>query len=456
MLPVFLFILRRWQRGLYFLVLWIPFSGIPTLLSNYSPIALLFKDFALVLPMYLGFFLLLDKQKKFNGIPKHFHRLLFAYIFLILIQVLNPSLKSYLMGFIGLKVWLYYMPLMIISYAAIETRADLQKLLRLIVSVSWVPATVGLSQWFLSIQFGYKATMQMFYGAAAKTATQGFQSFNYGIPIFRLPSTFSFTSQYSTYLWVALLSGFMLSMLDEKKKWRNFGQLTVVFMTFASFFSGARGAFFFIPLILLLCYALHRSAGKALTTLLAAVTIFLPIATYFGMQNMILLENVWKLLVHYSEASLQREFLKALEFTWLGLGTGMNTIAARYGCPDAHGCTIGIENYYGKAVIELGIAGFVLLVAWQISLILTSLRCCKQLQSSELRAVAAASTALFIVMFISNVKSFRLDYEPLNMYYWIFAGFLLRMNAFVVERQQSHSLAVLHNEEAQGKGQQHE
>ena len=44
----------------------------------------------------------------------------------------------------------------------------------------------------------------------------------------------------------------------------------------------------------------------------------------------------------------------------------MNTIAARYACAGEASCKIGIENYYGKAVIELGLIGAIVLAVFLV------------------------------------------------------------------------------------------
>ena len=232
------------------------------------------------------------------------------------------------------------MPLILITYAFIRDRVDLQNALRVIVATSWIPGCVGIVEWILCTMFGFRPTMLMIYGSPASAATQGFQSFNYGITLFRIPSTFTFAAQYSTYLWVALLASFILSYLDSKAHWRKFAVCTLCMVITASFLSGARGAFFFIPLLLFLSFSFQRGMPAALGILSLTMLIFMPAGYLIGFDLQALYSNVGQLLGHYSEASLQTEFSKAVDMAPFGLGTGMNTVAARYACAGAASCKI--------------------------------------------------------------------------------------------------------------------
>lgn len=72
-------------------------------------------------------------------------------------------------------------------------------MLRVTVAIAVIPCTVGILEFVLSAAFGYRATMTAIYGSAAAAATQQFGTFSMGADFYRIPSTFTYVSQYSGY-----------------------------------------------------------------------------------------------------------------------------------------------------------------------------------------------------------------------------------------------------------------
>ncbi|GAG83772.1 unnamed protein product, partial [marine sediment metagenome] len=62
----------------------------------------------------------------------------------------------------------------------------------------------------MSMTFGYRETMQAFYGPAAAGATQYFTRFYVGALFFRIPSTFSFVVQYFGYTLAMIVPAYSL------------------------------------------------------------------------------------------------------------------------------------------------------------------------------------------------------------------------------------------------------
>ncbi len=448
-LPVTLIILRRWQYGLFLLLAYIPISGVAIVLTGYSPLAVLFKDFAFIAPMYIGFFWFIRERESPRGIPRAFAGMIWLHVFLVLVQMFNPNASSLLVSLIGAKVWLFYIPLMLVAYNFVNSRERLCELLRPAVVMSWIPMSIGLLQWILCSSIGYRETMRMFYGASASAATQGFARFDFGITLFRIPSTFSFSAQYSTYLWAAILMAHMLAYLDPSKKWRRFAKISFAVAIVAYLFSGARGAFFFVPLLLGTVYSLQFGFRGIVKVLAVIVFAWFTLSYAVGVDTVKLAKNIQTLLGHYHRELVVNEMVKAYDLAPLGMGTGMNTIAARYAFTAddfARKKLVGIESYYGKAMVELGLFGLISFLIWQITLIAQALRVNARTRSKELKAVTASIAGLVIIMAVSNFKSFRMDFDPLNMYYWIFIGVLFRIRSInSMERKHPESKDVSAN-----------
>jgi hypothetical protein len=128
----------------------------------------------------------------------------------------------------------------------------------------------------------------------------------------------------------------------------------------------------------------------------------------------------------------------------LGRGVGANTIAARHGLDPAsavlfQGGYAMVENYYAKAVIELGAVGLVVLVLCAVLMLIACLLVQRRLVSRPLKNVAACGTALTAFVMMLSVKGAALDSEPLNYYYYLLLGMVFALPH--VERQMTAAVA---------------
>src|SRR5262249_25765649 len=142
----------RWQRGFYGLLIYLPFAGVVTLAFSPWQAPLLFKDLLFLLPAYLGFFtrLALCRESLYH-LPRLPIGLMVALGLLVVAQMANPGVENRLMGLIGLKVWLFYLPLFLLSFALVASERDLFLLLHLLVGLSLIPAIIGITQAVLAM-----------------------------------------------------------------------------------------------------------------------------------------------------------------------------------------------------------------------------------------------------------------------------------------------------------------
>ncbi len=421
-------ILRRWQRGVVMLLVYMPFAGVVTLSLYPSPLPTLFKDFFFVIPAYLVFLLTRKSGVSQGHVPGSIILAMLALAALVLLQSFNPGVANWMVAAIGAKVWLFYLPLIFLAFAMVKSRDDLIRLLRLMVAIAWIPCGVGIVQWLASITFGYQATMTAFYGAAAEGATQGFASFDVGGTFFRIPSTFTFVTQYFGYTLSMIVPSYALMKMDPSRKWRRFAAASFWLVILASFMSGARAAFLFVPILLALIYLLE---GKLMGVIKIAIMLPLALlaALYIaGIDPVIMFNTMLELVLTYSDEIAKQGLLDAITTAPLGVGTGINTGAARFAF-DNPGIIFGygVENYYAKAVYELGIIGLVIVIALFLFLIIHGYRIHRRIQDSGLRSCSAAILAFIVTMALNSFKGWQIDLDPINVYFWVFSGFLLKL-----------------------------
>jgi hypothetical protein len=420
-----------WRRMVYGLLLLAPFTGIPILLSGHNPVALVLKDLLFIAPLYFSLFLIHPREVKAAHVPSLVILALALLAAIVLLQCLNPGVTVMMAALIGTKVWLLYVPLVFVMGAMVRNQEDHVRLLRLMLVLAVIPCAVGLVQWFFAVTAGYRETMQAFYGRAAEEATQGYAEFDYGGSYFRIPSTFSFVAQYYGFLQSMLVVSHVAWKTDPSFKWRQFAKLVFFTVMISSFLCGQRGAYIFVPMLIVAFYLLDgRLKG------MVAVIVMVPLLVFGaldmgGVDPLQVLSDTHELTGRYGEEIALGSPVQALGKVPLGIGTGANTNAARYAFPGQQipGGTLGFNNesYYTKAIIELGVPGLLVVVGLFAALIAAGFQARSRARLPSIKTAAAAYTAFAIVIAIQNLKGWSIDLDPINVYLWIFAGILFKL-----------------------------
>jgi hypothetical protein len=423
--------MQSWRLSILLLVAYLPVSGVVwvALYPTTGPAALA-KDFLFVIPAYAGFFgwyLTTKRGFAVPGLPLAPIGLLAA---LVLIGLLNPSLPSMPVGLVGVKVWLFYIPMIFLGYHLIRTRGDLDRLINLMCLTAILPAVVGVVEAVL-VYTGHANTVYSLYGAAASTVTQQYASVDVGGGTFlRVPSTFSFVAQYYIFMTVMVGIGYAWWRSATPGSGRRlFRFCTWLLFIVAVMTSGARGALAFVPLLLVAILVIEGRVGapslRALVALAAGglVMIALVGANPVGAVGS-LLDNA-RSQVHTVVISGATE---AAQHPLAGLGPGSDTNAARYVSEQQFSLTNPWqESYLAKIVLELGVGGLVLAAAVYGSILWRGLRLNSRLRDPGLRVVSAAILGLMVWAIAYTVKAQYLDFDPLNVYYWLLTGVLFKL-----------------------------
>jgi hypothetical protein len=360
----------------------------------------------------------------------------------VTVQALNPALPNKLVGLIGLKVWLLYIPLYFIGYHLVTDRESLRRVLKVVSLAAIVPAAVGLVEAVL-IYGGRAGLVYSLYGNAASAATQEFAHMEYagGGVSRRIPSTFSFVTQYYTFLaaMIAVTYAWWQGFLVGTRHARR-GAALWALMLAAAFLCGARGAFFFVPLLVLLTLLIERGLARiASFRMLAPIAIFACAVALFGAKGTSVVTATFDTARLEFQNVFVDGFRSAFNLTWLGLGTGADTNATRYAFSTQNQFTAvhgtWYESWYVKAALELGIVGLVIVVCLIATLIVRGLRAHRDLRDRRLRAVSAAILAYLIWNAVYGVKGQYIDLDPTNVYFWLLAGVAAKL--VTIERREA-------------------
>lgn len=415
----------RWRWAVGALILFLPFAGALSLALSDLPWAVLLKDLLFVLPAYVGFVAAAPWQHgEDRAVPAS---VLAGVAFLGLITVIQAArtaVESPQVALIGLKVWPLYVPLIFLPRYMIRTRRHSDFWLRTIVATAGVPAAVGVTQAIL-IYAGYADVVYGMYGENAAKVTQNFVDLGVteDFTVRRIPSTFSFVGQYYSFLFCIFPLTMALWFGDSSPAWRRIGVMSTVLIAVAGVTSGARGFLIWMPAQVITMLLLSRKWKIALgATPLVAGLLLLANARVAGSVSAIL-SLAWDYV--FRVTYLQFE---AVGGGWvLGHGLGTNTGAARYVMGDDVQIGAGVEVWYAKQLYELGIVGLLATVALWFALLRGAFRASRDLQQSALRFAAAGLLTFFITAVGNLLKAPFIDLDPMNVYFWLFAGWLLAL-----------------------------
>jgi hypothetical protein len=430
--------LADWRRSVYGLVAYLPFSGVASvLLYPRTAPAVLAKDFLFVIPAYVGFLVQHVSARRpmsFRGAPIW---LLASFAVLVLAQAFNPSLPSAAVAAIGAKVWLFYIPLCFLGYHLVRDRRDLHRILGVLSLAAVIPALVGIAEALL-IYAGNGALVYSAYGHAAASVTQEFAEFNLagGAVLRRVPSTFAFVAQYFSFTisMVAVTYAWWRGVL-AKTRLAVVGTAVWLLLLLAGFLSGARAAFLFVPLLVIFILVLEGPRARlGLARIMAPAVVLVCVAVVIlGSSARAVLVHAWETGLGEFGEIFVNGFRRGFALTLTGLGTGIDTSAARHAFAqsDQFGAVNGFwyESWYVKVLLELGVAGLVIVALLYGKLVITALRRHARLRDPGLRAVSASVLALLIWNVIFNVKAQYMDIDPMNVHFWLLLGLLFKLPA---------------------------
>jgi hypothetical protein len=431
-----------WKRSIFWLVAFLPYSGLFIIATypNQGPATLL-KDVWFIVPAYLGFIGVYVLRRRPMRVPGFPVALAAVFALLVAIQMLNPSIPNVLVGLIGAKVWLLYIPLAFLGYHLIGDKGDLERLLRIMCFAAVIPCAIGIIEAIL-VNTGSANLVYGWYGSAASAVTQGFADVGEGTTtVLRVSSTFSFVSQYYlfTLSMVAVAYAYWRGFLARRAGGEFLGLTLFVLVIFAALLTGARGAILTVPAMILVILALDGIRLKAWTWLLAATALTLiGAAAVFGTTVSDLVDQVVNHGIGQFTIATVDGFRHALSETFVGLGAGVDTVSARYALPEFDPYALiggGVEeSWWVKAVLELGVVGLIVAACLLLTVLVRVIRASRRLLDPQLRAVAAALVALLVLIVVNNLKGSYLDLDPTNVFFWLFVGVLLKLPA-LDERQ---------------------
>ena len=443
-LTIFIFN-KNWKNICKILMILFPFFGfISGNLEPYSNtrITSIFYDFIFVIPIYLTLFKLKLSEGFFGMMD---NRLKISYFFLALIvfiQLFNPYNGLPIFAkLIGLKVWVFYILFITVGYYFIEKKEDVIKICKVISITSFVPLLIALLQYFLTLTLGYEKAMSLFYTPEmAKNITHNFGYFNisYTFEIFRIPSTFSFITQFANYILFIIVPALTSLYFSENKKEKIFFTILIFLILVVGIVCGARGMFIYLPIFFIYYWIISSQFFKVLIYFFSSIILIYLINSFHFFNLNIYIDYIYYLFNYYSGSVLRGGFDFFLE-NLLGNGTGTATPqvinitgeSIRIGPNMDAGKIIDFQNYSEsyifKVINELGFFGVIAVCMVYINTAKMLINYLKEEKDRRYKIFTSALLAFYFMMITISFKGPMMDIFPSSFLIFFFIGMSLKL-----------------------------
>jgi hypothetical protein len=441
-------IISDWRSGVYLFMLWLLFEDLVRKYTGNNMYVYFTKD-ALVGVTYLVF--LKTARPRVSFLPPALRFSLGLFVLLGLAQIFNPNSPSLVYGALGMKLYLYYVPLMYVSYALLRTELDLRRLLFVSMGAAGIIALVGIAQSVIGLDFlNPKGGVDIDELGHLTRFTPS------GVAVPRPPSVFVSDGRFAQYILLAFILGLgtVGYLLLRGKGGRKLVFPCVGLVALASIMSGGRGCFVYVVATALLIpagllwgapsnsadtyrlfKAIRRTFVVVALTLAVGATLFpkeigAPLSFYretvlLDSKDSETLNRTWDYpLANFLAAFSDREWV-------MGHGIGTASLGVQYvshllGQPAPQ---IGVESGWGTLITESGILGLILWLAWATAFLFSAIKVTLQLKGKPTFPIALAIVWFSFLLLFTFTWGSMVVYQNfvLNAYFWLLAGVLFRL-----------------------------
>jgi hypothetical protein len=449
-------ILNNWRNGLYFFLAWLLYEDFARKYLGNNMAIYFAKDF-LLLVVYLSFFGAYRRRKVAAFRPPFLVPLL-LFVWFGVMQIFNPASTHIVYGLLGFKLFFYYVPLLFVGYALVNSEAEVRRFFFVNLTLATVIVSLGIAQAILGHTFLNPVNLaEEIRGLSTNYRVAPIS----GDILYRPNSVFVSNGRFGNFLMVTwlLVFGFSGYLLLRHRRGRAFASVVLsltaaalvlcavrsdLLWSLGSTLVGAVAFFWGVPWR-------QREVVRVLRTVQRAVMgIALTIALLFFLFPEALLSRVAfyteTLSPRSSGSELQHRswdyplenFLGAFNYErWpYGYGIGTTSLGAQYVAKFFHAKppVAGVESGFGALVVEMGIGGLVLWFVMSFAILLSAWRVVQKLRGSPWFPIAFmifwyAGLLLIPITFVGMQP-----YEDFvqNAYLWLLLGILFRLPTLAV------------------------
>jgi hypothetical protein len=452
-------VLNNWRNGLYFFLAWLLFEDFARKYLGNNMAIYFAKDF-LALVVYLSFFVAY-RRKEFNSFRPPFLVPVLLFVWFGVMQIFNPASTSLVFGLLGFKLFFYYIPLLFVGYALIDSEAKLRQFFFVNLILGTIIVSLGIAQAILGHTFLNPVNLAEEIRSSSTLYRVAPIS---GAILYRPNSVFVSTGRFGNFLLVTwlLVFGFSSYLLFRHKRGRSLAFIVLGLTAGALALCSSRGVVLWsagsaiIGSIAFLWGApwRQREVIRVLRTVQrAAAGVVLAMVLLFFIFPEALLSRV----AFYTEtltpgstnSELQnrtwdyplRNFLGAFSYErWpYGYGIGTASLGTQYVAKFFHATPPAgwVESGFGVLVLEMGIGGLILWLVMSFAIVFSAWKVVKRLRGSPYFSIAFVifwyAGLLLLPITFTGMQAYQ-DFV-LNAYLWLLLGILFRLPTLTASEQ---------------------
>jgi hypothetical protein len=235
-------VLANWRRGLYFFFSWLLVEDLARKYLGNNMAVFFAKDILVALVYFSLFLAYRRKERNLQVFRPSFRWALLLLVWFAAIQMFNPASSSIFYGLLGLKIYFYYMPLMLVAYAFMDTEVALRRFFSVNVALILVIASLGIVQSIVGPTFLNPEVLGQdirLLGTLYRAAPIS------GVVVYRPNATFVSAGRFSNFLivsWLIIL-GFTGYLLLRSRRGRLIAFAALAITAAGCLLCAARGVF---------------------------------------------------------------------------------------------------------------------------------------------------------------------------------------------------------------------
>lgn len=377
------------------------------------------KRFILPITILLGFCL---ATFLFENIPQQFSK------------PFPQDISPFLLGVLGGKVFLGYIPLIFIFYHFLRTKKELLTLIRLHTLLAIICSALGFIQYLMLLTGRCEGTDHLS-GDELFRATVDARCFVGGALLWspsqgvvRLPGTFVAPWQWAWFLIANAFLTYTTAFNDPTKKWRLLGLIALAGVFTNAVISGQRIALVLVPACVILCLVITGQITDLKKFLPIGGGLIVLICLAFILFPEVIQERIDSFVGRWESAPADdfighqfEEITKAIKDNWFGKGLGRATNSARM-----FGRTRLVETWFPKVMFEVGYGGLTAFLGLVSVISWVTFKAYRSVKTPSLRGIGA-SYWVFILFISYQTYYYPLDVDPVAVYYWMMVGTVLKL-----------------------------
>ena len=451
--------LNNWRNGIYLFLGWLLFEDfIRKFLGNNMAIYFA-KDFLLL--VVLISFLAAYRRKEVQIFKPPFRFPLLIFIWFGAIQIFNPASTSIWYGLMGFKLFFYYVPLVLLGYALLNSEEELRRFFSINLILALVVISLGIIQSILGSSFLNPAIQA---DDIRELSTLYRVSPITGAVAYRPNSVFVSAGRYMNFIMVAwiVVLGFSGYLLLRHKRGRVLAFIALPITAAGAFLTASRGIFLWSMANALITSVAFlwgapwrqgeaRHAFRSILRIALGITLGMVILFYTYPDALKSRLAIYEETLSPSSSANElarrgwdypvQNFLAAFDYPrWpYGYGIGTTALGGQYVARffHVHPSVGGVESGFGTLIVEMGIGGLLWWFVTAGAILVSAGKVVNKLKGTPCFPIGFVIFWYAFFLLLPATYGSMVAYEDflLNAYFWLLLGILFRLPTFALSPQ---------------------